>query len=297
MKGCESVSNDKVYFCIGCGQPHPRSNFYKSYTHANGVYPFCKTYIKDEVYNKDDTINVERFKDILRQANAPFLISEMEGALGEEKREPVGAYFSRINMQQNRGLTWEHSTFECGATNDNADEDEIDSQQQDYFDDDNFEPTREMWQRWGKNYSPVKIYYLEQFYQDMHTTHTIVTPQHEKALVLICKLQLKMDDALEKDDMVGFAKAHSEYQKLLTSSGLRPIDKIGGAEASGIRSFSQVFEEIEKEGFIKPAPIEENQDIVDKTIQYIMNYTLKLLNQQVLTEPPFDTPKADDSDD
>ena len=88
-------------------------------------------------------------------------------------------------------------------------------------------------------------------------------------------------------------KAHSEYQKLLQSSGLRPIDKLGEQKPWDERSFSQIFEEIEKDGFIKPAPIKENQDIVDKTIQYIMNYTLKLLNQQILTEPPIDTPKID----
>ena len=93
--------------------------------------------------------------------------------------------------------------------------------------------------------------------------------------------------------MGGFSKIHTEYQKLLTSSGLRPIDKIGGAEASGIKSFSQIFEEVEKEGFIKPASVNENQDIVDKTIQYILNYTKKLLNKQVLIDTPIDTPKVD----
>ena len=91
-----------------------------------------------------------------------------------------------------------------------------------------------------------------------------------------------------------FSKMHKEYQSSLQSSGLRPIDKVGGAEASGMRSFSQIFEEIEKDGFIVPAPIEEKQDIVDRTIQYIMNYTLKLLNQQALVEPPIDTPKVGD---
>ena len=96
--------------------------------------------------------------------------------------------------------------------------------------------------------------------------------------------------------MVGFAKVHTEYQKLLQSSGLRPIDKIGGAEAAGIRSFGQIYEELEKDGFIKPELIEESQDIVDRTIQYILNYTLKLLNKEVLTEPPLDTPKVDGSD-
>ena len=87
-----------------------------------------------------------------------------------------------------------------------------------------------MIERWGDKYEKTEIRDLEKFYNDMHMTHTIVTPQHEKALILICKLQLKMDKALENNDMGSFAKMHGEYQKLLQSSGLRPIDKIGGAK-------------------------------------------------------------------
>lgn len=289
-------TDENIYYCIGCNQAHPKGNFYTSFNpiHQSGRYPFCKKYIKADVYINEEDIDLSRFKNLLRQMDAPFLQNIWESSL-EGTMETIGAYFSNINMVQYRGMTWTHGDI-ADEAEDKTENSEIEDEDQAYFDD-SFKPTIEMVRRWGKNYPPIKIYYLEQFYQDMHTTHTIVTPQHEKALILICKLQLKMDDALENDDMVAFAKAHSEYQKLLTSSGLRPIDKVGGAEASGIRSFSQVFEEIEKGGFIKPAPIEENQDIVDKTIQYIMNYTLKLLNQQVLTEPPFDTPKVDDNDD
>lgn len=289
------MGQEKIYYCIGCGKTHNRGEFYKSYNtqHKNGVYPFCKDYIKNEVYLRDGSIDVEKFKSLLMQMDAPFLIDEFEGAL-DDKRETIGTYFSRINMVQNRGLRWKDSS---SSSDDKVEVEKSEADEEFdrvYLDD--FKPTGEMLLRWGENYSNVEIGYLEKFYQDMHTTHTIVTPQHEKALIMICKLQLKMDNFLEADDMVGFAKVHTEYQKLLQSSGLRPIDKIGGAEAAGIRSFGQIYEELEKDGFIKPEPIEESQDIVDRTIQYILNYTLKLLNKEVLTEPPLDTPKVDGSD-
>ena len=128
----------------------------------------------------------------------------------------------------------------------------------------------------------------------MKMAHNIVTPQHIKALIMMCKMQLKMDIFLENDDMASFEKLHRQYQALLQSSGLRPIDKVGGDEATGMRSFSAIFEEVEKDGFIEPIPIKAKQDIVDKTIMYIMNYTLRLLNQTILIEPPIDTPKVGD---
>lgn len=292
------VAEDKnIYYCIGCNKIHPKGKFYKSFNsiNKNGIYPFCKDFIKKEVYMNGKDINLEKFQDLLSQMDAPFIQEIWDSSLND-KNETVGMYFKNINMMQYRGMGWKHSSFGDDGSivkDNNITTKEKYLKEEDYILSDS-QITPEMLLRWGHNYTNLQISYLENFYQDMHITHTIVTPQHEKALILICKLQLKMDNFLEADDMVGFSKVHGEYQKLLTSSGLRPIDKIGGAEASGIRSFSQIFEEIEKEGFIKPAPLKENQDIVDKTIQYIMNYTLKLLNQQVLTEPPFDTPKVDE---
>ena len=287
--------DENIYYCIGCNKTHPRRSFYTSFNsiHKNGIYPFCKDYIKSEVYINEKDVDLEKFQELLMQMDAPFMHELWDSSVNDEK-ETVGTYFKNINMTQYRGMGWKHSSF--NEEKEVVIEDDDGENNSEIFIED-FKPTREMILRWGGNYSHTEISYLEKFYQDMHITHTIVTPQHEKALILICKLQLKMDKFLENDDMVGFSKVHGEYQKLLTSSGLRPIDKIGGAEASGIRSFSQIFEEIEKDGFIKPVPIKENQDIVDRTIQYIMNYTLKLLNQQVLTEPPFDTPKVDEEDD
>ncbi len=284
-----------IYYCLGCGESHSsKDDFYTSYnpSNTNGTYPFCKDYIKKTVYRDDGTIDVERFKDILRRADAPFLIEEMDKAIHEDKREPVGAYFSRINMQQNRHFNWNNS--DGGRATKLEQKGLTVNEYREQLESSGFSVTPEMRMRWGTRYSDEQIANLEKFYIDMHMTHSIVVPQHEKALIMICKLQQKMDEALEEGDTGTFSKLHGEYQKLLTSSGLRPIDKVGGDEATGMRSFSQIYEEVERDGYIKPAPIKENQDIVDRSIQYIMNYTLRLLNKQVLTEPPVDTPKVDD---
>jgi len=286
-----SEKDKKIYYCIGCGKIHSKSAFYVSdkKIHANGVLPYCKKYIKNYSYNEDGSINSSNFKLMLMLSNLPFLQDIFEG-LHNYKGDKIGRYFSMINsLHQYDNLSWKDSIF---GTNE---ETLLNNEIQEIIDKsliEDFKVTFEMIERWGDKYEKTEIRDLEKFYNDMHMTHTIVTPQHEKALILICKLQLKMDKALENNDMGSFAKMHGEYQKLLQSSGLRPIDKIGGAEASGMRSFSQVFEEIERDGFIKPAPIKENQDIVDKTIQYIMNYTKRLLNKQTLIEPPIDTPKV-----
>ena len=291
------MANEIIYYCVGCGTLHPKGNFYVSYNliHKNGRLPFCKDFIKGKVYTDINDVNVEKFKNILRQLDIPFLQDIFDSAINTGG-DIVGQYFRQFNsLPQNRGLTWINSVFDEEAKEKyevSNDDNNNKINMKDNIDD--FNVTPDMVHRWGDSHTKTEVRDLEKFYRDMHMTHTIVTPQHEKALIFICKLQLKLDQCLENDDMAGFAKINGEYQKLLTSSGLRPIDKIGGAEASGIRSFSQIFEEIEKDGFIKPIPIKENQDIVDKTIQYILNYTLKLINKETLISPPIDTPSVED---
>ena len=277
-----------IYYCVGCGKTHGKGNFYVSYSkhHANGVLSYCKDYIKSSSYDIYGNVHMESFQSILRQLDVPYIYSLYESA--SESPDAVGAYFRMYNsFKRFRGLTWKDSEFE------NVDDEIEHYTDADIAEDINkFVVTEEMLYRWNdEKYNKREIRDLEKFYRDMHITHTIVTPQHEKALVMICKLQLGMDKALKDNNMTNFAKIHTEYQKLLQSSGLRPIDKVGGAEASGIRSFSQIFEKIEKEGYIKPAPVDVKQDIVDRTIQYLMNYTLRLLDKQVLPKPPADTPK------
>ena len=126
-------------------------------------------------------------------------------------------YFKNINMMQYRGMGWKHSSFgddDSIIKDNNTTTKEKSLKEEDYILSDS-QITPEMLLRWGHNYTNLQISYLENFYQDMHITHTIVTPQHEKALILICKLQLKMDNFLEADDMVGFSKVHGEYQNYL----------------------------------------------------------------------------------
>ena len=149
----------------------------------------------------------------------------------------------------------------------------------------------ELIEKWGENYDTTQLGRLEKFYKDMCDSYDISTPSHKQLLKFICKLNLKMDKCLEDDDTIGFAKLAPQYETMTKSAKFRPLDKVSADTRTGIRTFSQIFEEVEKHGFINPTPIEEHQDIVDKTIMYVLNYTRKLVGVQKLSSPPLDTPK------
>ena len=278
---------ENIYYCVGHGCVHPANNFYKSSMsdHSNGRLFYCKDFMKEKCYTGDNEIDENEFGKILRQLNVAFL-PELLAAAIESKKDIIGAYFSTYNgLSQYKGMTWDDGVALEGVIY------EDDESIQNTPSLDSFVVTQQMVDRWGISYTKKDIKSLERFYNDIHNTHNITTPQHEKALIMICKLQHKMDAFLDADDIQSYSKHHKEYQKLMQTSGLRPIDKTGMDEETGMRSFSQIFEEVERDGFIKPKKTKANQDIVDRTIQYIMNYTLKLLNKNVLSEPPADTPK------
>ena len=298
----EEKQTKKIY-CSGCDKYHAESRFYKSYNDMyrkrNNRMPICKDFVKKESKDMNGTIQVELFKEILRQMDAPFLIGYWNYAISnqEKTKDIIGGYFRMLSLKQNSGLRWEDSVFE---EDESVSEDEIKVNKdaledgEKYVDEDVFVITKEIRRRWGENYNKKQLMDLEKFYNDMKMTHTIVTPQHVKALTLLCKMQLKLDIFLEDDNMTQFSKLHGEYQKLLQSSGLRPIDKVGGDEATGMRSFSHIFEEVEKLGYIKPKVYKAPQDIIDYTIMYIENSTRKLVGREALGEQPLDTPKVKD---
>lgn len=284
------MKDKKIYYCVGCGELHPAGNFYKSFMsdHANGRLFYCKDYMKSKCYNSKNGINKEEFEKLLRQLNVAYLPDLLDASINSGK-DIIGAYFSTYNgLTQYKGMTWDDGV----SLRDTVFED--DESVQNTPDVDNFVVTPIMVSRWGVSYTKQQIKTLEKFYNDIFETHDIKTPQHRTALIMIAKLQLKMDAFLDSDDIDSYSKHHKEYQKLMQTSGLRPIDKTGMDEETGMRSFSQIFEEVERDGFITPNKSKESQDIVDRTIQYMMNYTLKLLDRNALAKPPKDTPKEVD---
>jgi hypothetical protein len=159
-----------------------------------------------------------------------------------------------------------------------------------------FKITPAMVLKWGGGYGEQDLFQLEQFFVDMDNGNSITTPQHKEQLKLLCKVNLEQNKALEEKRFGEFKTLNGQYNKILQDSGFRPIDTKVGGESVGIRTFSQIWEEIEKDGFIEPYPYEEKQDIIDKTIMYMGNYTRKLLNMQSMSEPPDDTPLVDEGE-
>lgn len=276
------MAEKKIYYCIGCGKPHPRRNFYTSYTHTNGVYPFCKEYIKKEVYRDNGTIDIEKFKDILRQADAPYIDSEFQGAI-EEKRDAIGAYFIRINLPQNRRYTWKHSDFgDVESLEDNKEDTNINT--------DNIcikknpsELTKKeieiLEDKWGFGYDPNEYALFEKKWNKLIDNYGRKTAMHVEGLKTYIRFRVKEELATAKGD-VKEAKEWGQLASKAATDAKINVSQLSKSDISGgIDVLPQLFEAVESEvGIIPQLPkvLEQPYDDVDMIIWCNINYMRRL---------------------
>jgi hypothetical protein len=278
--------------CNGCQKEKLLQDFYTSSSimFADGRVPLCKKCLKDMIDEND----IDSVKTTLQRIDKPFIAKVWKSA-EESESDTVGTYFRMINsLQQYKNATWADSDFEgeneTGIYKHRFDDvDEIDEI---VTDNGTIKLTKEIALKFGSGYSNREYLQMEKFYKDMCMTHDIDTPQLKKQLIYLCKLQVWMDRALEQGNDTAFKNYNDRYEKILDSSGFKPKDRKSSSESSGIRSFSVIFEEVEKNGYVEPKPIEERMDLVDLAILAHLNYVRQLLGHEKLAEVPEDIHEA-----
>jgi hypothetical protein len=229
-------------------------------------------------------VNIEKFKDILRQADAPFIISEIEGALGEEKREPIGAYFSRINMTQNRGYTWRHSDFgEEESENNNSimSDDKIEGSIAEKKPSElTQEEISKLEEKWGFGYDELNEYVLfEKKWNTLIDNYGRKTSMHVEGLKTYIRFRVKEELATARGD-VKEAKEWGQLASKAASDAKINVSQLSKSDISGgIDVLPQLFEAVEsKVGIIPQLPkvLEQPYDDVDIIIWSNTNYQRRL---------------------
>lgn len=254
---------------------------------ADGRLSICKPCMEDLI----DMNNVDSLVNVMRKLDKPFSINDYDKAMAHAN--PFGEYMRRIAMPQWKGKSYLDSQFNESLERHQSKNSRDINKPSEMVNQSYFEITPDLVFKWGDNYTQTEMQQLENFYKKMNDANNITTPQEIESLKLLCKLSLKQNIALDEDNHTAFKNLNTQYNKVLQDSGLRAIDKVSGGESAGIRTFGQIWEEIEKDGFIAPYQYQEKQDIVDKTVLYMGNYTRKLLNIQTMSDAPDDTPQVD----
>jgi len=135
----------------------------------------------------------------------------------------------------------------------------------------------------------------------MKAKNRIDTPQDEDYLKKLAKLSVKIDKAIDDDESGKVKQLGDLYSKYMTDSKFRAMDMTDADKQGGIRTFSQIYAEVESPDFIPPWEkyskfLKVGQDLVDKTIMHIENFTLRFNSAERMVIPPSDTPKIEEGD-
>ena len=134
--------------------------------------------------------------------------------------------------------------------------------------------------KWGRMYEPREWVELEKMAQQMENSFDIQDADTENALILICKLNLKANQALDTGDYDGFAKLSRSLEAMRKSAKFTAAQK-KEEKVDAVDCVGELVSMCEREGFIPRFATDIPQDKVDITLRDMNEYVQKLVTQDL----------------
>ena len=132
--------------------------------------------------------------------------------------------------------------------------------------------------KWGRLYSASDWVYLEQKYNDFMSTFDIQGAARVDTLIQVCKLSLKMNQALDTGDMENYSKLVRAYDSLMKSAKFTEAQN-KEADTGDFDSIGSIVAFCEKEGgFIPEYEIKAPKDVIDTILQDNKDYLQSLIH-------------------
>ena len=134
--------------------------------------------------------------------------------------------------------------------------------------------------KWGKLYKPSEWVELETDYQKMKKSFDIQDADSENTLILLCKTNLKANQAIDCGDIEGFQKLSKVSESLRKSAKFTAAQN---KEQKGdfVDSVGELIAMCERDGFIPRFATDIPQDKVDMTLKDMNEYVRKLVTQDL----------------
>lgn len=134
--------------------------------------------------------------------------------------------------------------------------------------------------KWGTLYKPSEWVDLETDYNKMKQSFDIQDADSENTLILLCKTNLKANQAIDSGDIEGFQKL-SKVSESLRKSAKFTAQQNKDEKGDYVDSVGQLIAICEKEGFIPRFATDIPQDKVDMTLKDMNEYVRKLVTQDL----------------
>ena len=134
--------------------------------------------------------------------------------------------------------------------------------------------------KWGKLYKPSEWIEMEKDYQQMMASFDIQDADSQNTLILLCKTNLKQNQAIDSGDIEGFQKLSKVSESLRKSAKFTAAQN---KEQKGdfVDSVGELIAMCERDGFIPRFATDIPQDKVDMTLKDMNEYVRKLVTQDL----------------
>lgn len=134
--------------------------------------------------------------------------------------------------------------------------------------------------KWGRTYRPDEWIALEKHYSEMCSSFDINDADTQTTLILLCKVNLKMNQAMDSGDIESALKASRMYDTLRKSAKFQAVQNKDGKQ-NVVDCVGEIVVMAERYGFIARYATDIPKDKVDLTIKDMNNYTRKLVTEDL----------------
>ncbi len=252
--------------CASCGESFPEDDFCYSHSifYPDHRIPICN-YCANK-YLKLHNYEWETIDKLCQWADIPWIVREwdrLKELNGEENTWPVYAKVFASQDYENLGWADYNKQYlklkETGYL-----EEEIPGL--------NDQKMADLRRKWGSNYEPADLYYLEDLYKGLLTSQNINGALQADQAQKICKISLEIDSRIRAGDK-DVDKFLSAYDKLVKTAEFTPKNT---KNAVDFDSFAEVAYWLEKRGRENHFYDGATRDVIDETLKNIETYNQRL---------------------
>ena len=134
--------------------------------------------------------------------------------------------------------------------------------------------------KWGRTYRPEDWVALEKNYNEMMDSFDIDDADTKNTLILLCKINLKMNQSIDSGDIEGALKASKMYDSFRKTAKFTAAQNKNKKEEF-VDSIGELITLCEREGFIPRYATDVPQDKVDATLRDMKAYNKKLVTEDL----------------
>ena len=251
--------------CTNCNTERPLIDYYVAsnpLTSSDGRYVnVCKECIKAASLDKDGNLNKDEFRRMLQLIDRPFLpdiidsaISEVK-AKGEKSRSDViGIYMKNISSLPQYSKMSFMDGIEYVELSEKEKQEYIEAEKKKKAeqeavyksDNNNFELTQEIVDRFGDGYTKSQYRKMEKKYDKLKQNYQLTTNLHEEALATYVRFKVKEEEATAAGDVIAADKWNRAAQDAAEKAKLTPKQLTQADLQGGITAISEISKAVEE---------------------------------------------------